>query len=171
MPRRYGALRAGAAVVPMNVLLKEREVAFHVGDSEAKLLLAWHEFADAAAPASSRPTPSACSWSPASSSAMLERDRRRSRSSSAAGDDTALILYTSGTTGTPKGAELTHDNLLRNVEATVGIFGLDERSVTLGALPFFHAFGQTCALNATDRCRRVPDVDPALRRRQGAGDP
>jgi len=44
----YGALRAGAAVVPMNVLLKEREVAFHVGDSEATLLLAWHEFADAA---------------------------------------------------------------------------------------------------------------------------
>src|SRR3954470_18336935 len=52
-------------------------------------------------------------------------------------------------TGTPKGAELTHDNLLRNVEASVGVFGLDERTVTLGALPLFHAFGQTCGLNAT----------------------
>jgi long-chain acyl-CoA synthetase len=63
--------------------------------------------------------------------------------------DTAILLYTSGTTGKPKGAELTHDNILRNVETTVGLFGFDERTVTLGALPFFHAFGQTCALNAT----------------------
>ena len=39
-------------------------------------------------------------------------------------DDTAVILYTSGTTGTPKGAELTHDNLLANVEVSVGLFGL-----------------------------------------------
>ena len=44
----YGALRAGAAVVPMNVLLKEREVAFYLSDSGARVLLAWHEFADAA---------------------------------------------------------------------------------------------------------------------------
>jgi len=64
-------------------------------------------------------------------------------------DDTAVILYTSGTTGTPKGAELTHANLLRNVEASVRLFGLGEDTVTLGALPFFHAFGQTCALNGT----------------------
>jgi long-chain acyl-CoA synthetase len=60
-----------------------------------------------------------------------------------------VILYTSGTTGTPKGAQLTRHNVLRNVEVTVGLFGLDEHAVTLGALPFFHAFGQTCALNAT----------------------
>jgi long-chain acyl-CoA synthetase len=64
-------------------------------------------------------------------------------------DDTAVLLYTSGTTGTPKGAELTHDNLIRNARLTVGLFGLDQRSVTLGALPLFHAFGQTCGLNAT----------------------
>ena len=44
----FGALRAGAAIVPMNVLLKEREVAYYLGDSGAKVLFAWHEFADAA---------------------------------------------------------------------------------------------------------------------------
>jgi long-chain acyl-CoA synthetase len=64
-------------------------------------------------------------------------------------EDTAVILYTSGTTGTPKGAQLTHASLLRNVEVTSALLGLDETVVTLGALPFFHAFGQTCALNAT----------------------
>src|SRR3954463_13381314 len=45
----FGALRAGAAIVPMNVLLKEREVAFYLGDPDARLVFAWHEFADAAA--------------------------------------------------------------------------------------------------------------------------
>src|SRR5215211_8677322 len=44
----YGALRAGAAIVPMNPLLKDREVAFYLGDSDAKLIFAWHQFADAA---------------------------------------------------------------------------------------------------------------------------
>src|ERR1700754_2416541 len=46
----YGILRAGGVVVPMNVLLKEREVRFYLEDPGAKLLFAWHEFADAASP-------------------------------------------------------------------------------------------------------------------------
>jgi len=65
------------------------------------------------------------------------------------GSDTAVILYTSGTTGKPKGAELTHDNLRKNAEAARGLFDLGAEAVTLGALPLFHSFGQTCALNAT----------------------
>jgi long-chain acyl-CoA synthetase len=64
-------------------------------------------------------------------------------------DDTAVILYTSGTTGKPKGAELTHANLRRNVEVAAGLFDLGDDGVTLGALPLFHSFGQTCGLNAT----------------------
>jgi long-chain acyl-CoA synthetase len=64
-------------------------------------------------------------------------------------DDTAVILYTSGTTGKPKGAELTHANLTGNVDVCLDLFDLGPDAVTLGALPLFHAFGQTCALNAT----------------------
>src|SRR5207245_1795289 len=63
--------------------------------------------------------------------------------------DTAVILYTSGTTGKPKGAELTHSNLSENVAVSLELFDLGADVVTLGALPLFHAFGQTCALNAT----------------------
>jgi len=63
----YGALRAGAAIVPMNPLLKDREVAFYLGDSDAKLIFAWHQFADAAQGGADRRGPSACSWSRASS--------------------------------------------------------------------------------------------------------
>jgi long-chain acyl-CoA synthetase len=145
----YGALRAGAAVVPMNVLLKEREVAFYLSDSGAKVLLAWHQFADAAHAGAEQTVAECVLVEPGEFETLLERCQPSPEVEARRPDDTAVILYTSGTTGTPKGAELTHDNLLRNVEVTVGVFGLDERAVTLGALPFFHAFGQTCALNDT----------------------
>jgi len=65
-------------------------------------------------------------------------------------DDTAVILYTSGTTGTPKGAELTHDNLRQNCTVTAKtLIGVSEQDVILGALPLFHSFGQVCGLNAS----------------------
>ena len=63
----YGALRAGAAVVPMNGLLKEREVAFHLGDSGRRSSWPGISSPTPRTPAPSRRTPSACSWSPASS--------------------------------------------------------------------------------------------------------
>src|SRR6185295_3162887 len=141
----FGALRAGAAVVPMNVLLKEREVAFYLSDSGAKVLLAWHQFADAAHGGAEQTDADCVLVEPGEFEALIGRCDPVAEVAERASDDTAVILYTSGTTGTPKGAELTHDNLLRNVEVTIGVFGLDERAVTLGALPFFHAFGQTCA--------------------------
>ena len=66
-----------------------------------------------------------------------------------ADDDTAVILYTSGTTGTPKGAELTHANLHRNaVVAATTLLDLGPDDVVMGCLPLFHSFGQTCGLNA-----------------------
>jgi long-chain acyl-CoA synthetase len=145
----YGALRAGATIVPMNVMLKEREVAFYLGDAGAKVLLAWHEIADAAHAGAEAAAAECVLVEPGEFEALLARCEPVGANVERAGSDTAVILYTSGTTGTPKGAELTHANLLRNVEVSVALFGIDERAVTLGALPFFHAFGQTCALNAT----------------------
>jgi long-chain acyl-CoA synthetase len=141
----YGALRAGAAIVPMNVLLKEREVAFYMADSDAKVLLVLHEFADAAR-AGAHDTdvivvePGAFDALLAGCEPATTVDREP--------DDTAVVLYTSGTTGTPKGAELTHANLSENVAVCLELFELGPDGVLLGALPLFHAFGQTCWLNA-----------------------
>ena len=59
-----------------------------------------------------------------------------------------MILYTSGTTGKPKGAQLTHSNLSVNADVSKALFSLTSDDVVLGALPLFHAFGQTCGLNA-----------------------
>ena len=145
----FGALRAGAVVVPLNPLLKEREVAFALADSGARLLVAWHASADAAHAGSDQTGAECVLVEPGPFEALLDRCALQPDVMARAGEETAVILYTSGTTGSPKGAELTHDNLLRNVEASLDVFGMGAAAVTLGALPLFHAFGQTCAMNAT----------------------
>src|SRR5215217_8935130 len=132
----YGILKAGAVVVPLNVLLKPREIAYHLKDSDAKALLAFEGSADlplavmakaacdeakcpnllimtlaadAASPLDGVPTLSALMRG--ADVALFQTRRRRM-------DDTAVILYTSGTTRHPKGAELTHANMFLNAVAS-----------------------------------------------------
>ena len=147
----YGVLRAGGVVVPMNVLLKQREVAFYLGDSQARLVFAWHEFAGEAALGASEAGAEVIVVSPGEFQEVPTDGTTPAAVAERAGDETAVILYTSGTTGTPKGAELTHAGLARNVDVLLAgnMFGLEAQDVVLGALPLFHAFGQACSLNAT----------------------
>jgi long-chain acyl-CoA synthetase len=142
----YGALRAGAAIVPMNVLLKEREVSYYMADSGARVLFAWHQFADAARAGAG--DTEVVVVEPGAFEALLA-GADRAGTTDRDPEDTAVILYTSGTTGTPKGAELTHANLVENARVSHELFDLGADAVMLGALPLFHAFGQTCCLNAT----------------------
>jgi len=145
----YAVLRAGGIVVPMNVLLKQREVAFYLSDPAAALVFAWHECAEAAL-AGAQDAGAECVLVEAGSLASLPVARGPMAAvTPRAQDETAVILYTSGTTGTPKGAELTHGNLGRNVEVCGRtLLGIGPDDVVLGALPLFHSFGQTCAMNA-----------------------
>ena len=144
----YGILRLGAVVVPMNVLLKERETSFYLSDPEAKAVFAWHDFADAAGAGAREAGAELIVVSPGEFGALLAAATPLAEVAARAETDTAVILYTSGTTGTPKGAELTHGNLGRNAEATQRLFSMTGEDVILGSLPLFHSFGQTCSLNA-----------------------
>jgi len=144
----YGVLRAGGVVVPMNILLKQREVEFYLGDSGAKVIFAWHEFADAAHQGAVAAGTGCIVVEPVSFGQLLGNVEPAEEVVERAAYDTAVVLYTSGTTGKPKGAQLTHSNLAINADVSKALFSLGHEDVVLGALPLFHAFGQTCGLNA-----------------------
>ncbi|MCT9108827.1 long-chain fatty acid--CoA ligase [Streptomyces mirabilis] len=144
----FGVLRAGGIVVPMNPLLKSREVAYYLGDSGARLLFAWHAFADAARAGVQQAEAEVVVVSPGSFDSLLASAPSVEDVADLHEDDTAVILYTSGTTGQPKGAELTHANLTRNCDIAGELVQLTADDVIFGGLPLFHAFGQTCTLNA-----------------------
>jgi long-chain acyl-CoA synthetase len=138
----YAVLRLGAIVVPMNPLLKRREVAYYLDNSGAQLLVVWHEVPDAAIARPDVETIVIDATGSPSAEPVLEIVIRDD-------EDTAVILYTSGTTGEPKGAELTHANLRLNADVTVEtLVHLTSDDVVFGGLPLFHVFGQTCGLNS-----------------------
>ncbi|MFI6446041.1 long-chain fatty acid--CoA ligase [Kitasatospora sp. NPDC050543] len=167
----YGILRAGAVVVPMNPLLKSREIEHCLSDAEAALLLTWHEGADQAVEGARRTGTRCVTVEPLSLAATLRAQQPAEQQPAdgpepgrRGGEDTAVILYTSGTTGAPKGAELTHRNILGNVGAGIQILGIDEDDVIFGGLPLFHSFGQVMGLNcavAVGACLTLlPRFDP-----------
>src|SRR5215210_5273264 len=140
----YGILRAGGVVVPMNPLLKGREVTFYLEDPGAKIIFAWHGFQDEATRGADDAGADLISVAPGEFDNLVQHADPIHEVAEVEADDTAVLLYTSGTTGSPKGAELTHSNLRRNVEVTLEtLIQIDENDTLLGALPLFHSFGQT----------------------------
>jgi long-chain acyl-CoA synthetase len=145
----YGILRAGAVVVPMNPLLKAREVAYHLGDSGARVLFAWSGAGSEPADGAARAGAELVAVDPATFSDVLATAAPVPEVVERRPEDTAVILYTSGTTGQPKGAELTHGNLAQNAEVVLrDLIDLTPDDVLFGGLPLFHSFGQTCTMNA-----------------------
>ncbi len=144
----YGILKAGAAVVPMNVLLTGRESEFYIKDSGAKVLFAWHDFAEAAEAGSADTDAELILVKPGEIEPVVAAATPISEVVDRSAEDTAVILYTSGTTGTPKGATLSHGNIASNVATNVEMFGFTPDDVLFGGLPLFHSFGQTCAMNS-----------------------
>jgi long-chain acyl-CoA synthetase len=143
----YGILWTGAVVVPMNPLYKSREFAYVLSDADAKAFFAWDGVGDEASKGAADAGVEYVSVSATEfvgelmthePGPFVDRDAH----------DTAVVLYTSGTTGSPKGAELTHLNMHRNAEISRDLFGTQPDDVVFGGLPLFHSFGQTCGMNA-----------------------
>jgi long-chain acyl-CoA synthetase len=149
----FGILKAGAIVVPLNVLLKTREVVYHLSDSGAVAYFAFEGTAELPIGDTAREAVDSTDVAlvvfgngPAPWSQQPPAFERVERDD----DDTAVILYTSGTTGQPKGAELRHRNMHYTALAGKDMYGADADTpdTYLCALPLFHAFGQTVIQNA-----------------------
>ncbi len=162
----YGILKVGAVVVPLNVLLKGREIAYHLKDSEAKAYFCFqgtpelpmaqegwagfnevpaceHFWVITADPAAPSPIENTSTFGQ-----LIHQQSPLFETFQTEFEDTAVILYTSGTTGFPKGAELGHANMTLNALASRDIMQMTNDDVHVVVLPLFHSFGQTCQMNA-----------------------
>ena len=158
----FGILKAGAAVVPLNVLLKRRELAYHLNDSDAKAVISFSGTDElpmgVEVTAAVGETPECGLLVGIGDPGVFPDATLMFDDLQAAGheapdmesgdDDTAVILYTSGTTGQPKGAELSHSNLLRNAQVTAEMQRYSSDDVIYVPLPLFHSFGQSVLMNS-----------------------
>ena len=154
----FGVLKAGGCVVPLNTLFKAAEIAYEVEDSDASTLIVEESLLPEARNAlagveschhlvvSGKRAPSGCQRF----GDLLEAGQPDFDTAQTRADDTAVILYTAGVIGRPKGAELTHFSLFYNAALTADrLCHITPDDVSLATLPLFHAFGQTCVMNAT----------------------
>lgn len=158
----FAILKAGGVVVPLNVLLKAPEVAYQLADSQAQVLITWAGVAAEAAKGAAESgldrifvvtTPGTAEGSVGRRFEELlagEQPERPLFELTEPGD-TAAIVYTSGTTGRPKGAELSHFQLYMNAETPGRLFGVSDDDVVLVVLPLFHVFGLSSELNVCVR--------------------
>jgi long-chain acyl-CoA synthetase len=140
----YGVLRAGGIAVPLDPLLTRTEVGGILQDAGAGRLLVWQAL-ERAAPASGGLTVFVLA---PGSFFDVANDAIWDPPVPVGPNDAAVILYTSGTTGRPRGVELSHANLAGNAAATAERLRYRVGDVVLAALPLCHVFGQTCGLNA-----------------------
>ncbi|TQC46090.1 long-chain fatty acid--CoA ligase [Rhodococcus sp. WS4] len=164
----YGILKAGAVVVPLNILLKPREITYHLDDSGAAVYVCFEgtdelpmgEYGKAGFEGASgcremmvvTADPQAPAVVDGADTLAHATARRPETFATVVREpaDTAVILYTSGTTGRPKGAELTHANMVLNALTANRLFDSNpvRHDTYLLTLPLFHSFGQTVTMNA-----------------------
>jgi len=162
----FGILKIGAVVVPLNILLKKDEIAYHLNDSDAKAYISFvgndslpigqmakqgfdealrceHLFIIMPSPKMSSPIEGTNTLAQ-----LMQGQSPKFETYQSSAEDTALIIYTSGTTGKPKGAELTHSNLMYNAIISAELMQTRSEDVELLVLPLFHIFAMTVLMNA-----------------------
>lgn len=165
----YGILKTGAVVVPLNILLKGAEIAYHLQDSQASCYFCFEGTADlplleygAEGFAQAAQCKHLVIIPSSNQSPHIKNNITIDEFSKDCADsyetvlcneiDSAILLYTSGTTGRAKGADLSHSNIFWNTRITVDLFGSNHEDRMLTVLPLFHSFGQTCLMNASTLC-------------------
>ncbi|OXM63407.1 MULTISPECIES: long-chain-fatty-acid--CoA ligase [Amycolatopsis] len=166
----FGILKAGLTMVPLNPLLKAAEIAYHLDDSDSRMIIAHAAGAAEVSTALKEVAEvravvvgdlDAGAWSEGTLSfATLLDPADDGDIFPGAADDTAVLLYTSGTTGRPKGAELSHFQLYMTCTLGSERFGAEPEDVALAVLPFFHVYGLSSILNASARHGRTISVVP-----------
>lgn len=162
----FGILKAGGTVVPLSVLLKQDEITYHLTDSDSVAYLCFTGTADLPMAQMGKagfdevaactnfieitadPTSAPTIEGAATLGGLMNGQAPTFETCQTSAEDTAVIIYTSGTTGRPKGAELTHSNLMLNAILAADLAKLNNEDVTLIVLPLFHIFAMTCLMNA-----------------------
>ncbi|MEO1627543.1 MAG: AMP-binding protein, partial [Bacteroidota bacterium] len=162
----FGILKAGGVVVPLSVLLKKDEIAYHLQDSDAKAYFCFvgtpelpmgqmgyagfqeTESCEHFYMITPKPTDPSPIEGTATLGSLMAGQAPTFATHPTQAEDTAVIIYTSGTTGRPKGAELTHSNLMWNANLSANLFSISEGDTQLIVLPLFHIFAMTVLMNA-----------------------
>lgn len=152
----YAILSIGAVVIPVNIMFKDREIAYMIEDSEAVAAIGWEGFAkdlvkaqekteslkhililgDELPPGTIQLTSLMAEHKPLEEKIEVDIE------------DTAVILYTAGVTGNPKGVELSHKGMISAVEELTDTLRFTNRERILAVIPFFHSFGGMVVMNA-----------------------
>ncbi len=162
----FGILKAGGIVVPLSVLLKKNEVAYHLQDADVKAYFCFEGteqlpmgndgfagFKEAPdcehfITITANPTDPSPFEGYQTLGSLMAKQSPEFETVATQPNDTAVIIYTSGTTGKPKGAELTHSNLMLNAVVSADLVKVQKEDVQLIVLPLFHIFAMTVLMNA-----------------------
>ncbi len=174
MEAYFAVISIGAVIVPLNTFLKAEEVAYILNDCRVKVLITSSEFKsvvdglkpgqvpalDIIVSVDEIPGKTTVQFS----TLFLNGEAQDIRMSQ---DDIAVIIYTSGTTGHPKGAMLSHKNIVSDVENSIHIIGMSEKDILMAFLPMFHSYSFTanCMISLYCRCKLVviPSIQPFTR--------
>lgn len=167
----YGILRAGAVVVPINPTYTSGEISYILSNSHSRAVITHSSLDSTISPLREQlehltmviytdSIKSEWTWE-----SLLQKTNHIFVSPCIDEDDLAVILYTSGTTGKPKGAMLSHRNLASNVESLLRLTEFTEEDRMITVLPMFHVFSMTVCINMPIACGGtiviVPKFSPA----------
>lgn len=161
----WAVLRLGALAVPMNPLLKADEVAYHLSDSGTRIIFGWHDFGQDIQAGATGAGAECILVKPGEFEELLMGGIDPVTEVVERADaDPAIVIYSSGTTGRPKGAVLTHANLMAGAKTATELADIGDAAVSVAALPLFHVFGMNAVMNAAMLARGlitlVPRFDP-----------